>query len=229
MSQHDTARIGGVGAVAGGILIVAGNALHPREPGQLDDAETLLDVAAGSQSWVVVHVVILLGITLLLVGFYGLTNSIADSGDSVARLAWAMAIVGATGGIAFMLLEIVAVPAVAETWAASTGAETLPAMAAGDAVFQISLALSSAAPFFLFGIAPALCGVAMFRIERFPRWVGLAGILFGSLAVAATLLHLLTGGTTVTGLVLVPIGIVGTTLWMVYIGVAMLRTPRSAT
>lgn len=51
MSEPNAARIGGVAAISGGILTLVGNVRHPREPGQLDDAESLLEVVAGSEAW----------------------------------------------------------------------------------------------------------------------------------------------------------------------------------
>lgn len=48
-------------------------------------------------------------------------------------------------------------------------------------------------------------------------------MIFGSLGTIAGIVQLLAGVTTLTGLVLVPISIVATTLWIIYLGVLMWR------
>ena len=217
-------RIGAVAAITGGTLIVGGNIVHPRESGQLDDAETLLEVVAGSGVWVADHVLIMVAITLLLGAFYGLTHSItAEPGTTWARLGWGVAIVGVGLGVAFMATEAVALPEVASTWAASSGTEKDLALATGTTIFQLSLTLSAGAALFLFGIGPVLYGVALLGSCSYPSWLGWVGVIFGSLGTIAGIVQLLAGVTTLTGLVLVPISIVATTLWIIYLGVLMWR------
>ena len=224
MSERHTLRIGAVAAIFGGIVLVVGNIFHPREPGQLDNARNLLQVVAGSDIWVADHVLILIGIALFLGAFYGLTHSITSkSGTAWARLAWAVAIIGVGLGLAFMLTEVVALPSLADTWANSSGVEKDLALAAGSAIFQLSLTLSAGAPLFLFGIVPALYGVAMLGSDDYAPWLGWVGVIFGSVSTVASVIQLFTGVTTLTGLVLVPIGIFVITLWTIYLGVLMWR------
>jgi hypothetical protein len=225
MPQTLVLRIGSVTAVLGGIFTLAGNIIHPREEGQLDDPETLLQVVADSDIWVADHMIIFIGVTLLLGAFYGVTHSISgESATAWARLAWGVAIVGVGLGALLMLTEAVAVAGIAETWATSTGPETELALAAGGALFHFSLALATAAPLFLYGIAPILTGRAILSSHDYPSWVGVAGMILGGIGVAANIGQILTGVTTQSGLVLVPIGIVGVTLWMIYLGVVMWRS-----
>ena len=66
MPQVHVLRIGSVTAVLGGIFTLAGNIIHPRAEGQLEDPETLLQIVAGSDIWVADHVIIAIGVTLLL-------------------------------------------------------------------------------------------------------------------------------------------------------------------
>jgi len=224
MSQRHALRIGAVAAVFGGTMLVVGNIIHPREPGQLNDAETLLTVVAGSPIWVADHVVIMIALALLLGAFYGLTHSITgESGTAWARLAWGVSLIGVGLGVAFMLTEIVAMPALANAWANNSGAEKELVLAAGSAIFQLSLALSAGAALFLFGAAPLLYGVAMLRSDDYASWLGSVGVIFGSVSTVASVIQLFTGVTTLTGLVLVPIGIVVVTLWIIYLSVVMWR------
>jgi hypothetical protein len=228
VSQLLVLRIGGVSAIVGGVLVLVGNIVHPREPGQLDDASALLEVIVDSEIWVADHLMIMIAMTLLLGAFYGVTHSITSGPGVVwAHLAWGMSIVGVGLGVAFMLTEAVAMAGLAETWAASSGNEKDLALAAGNALFHLSLALAAGAPLFLFGATPVLVGLAMLGSIEYPSWLGWVGVILGFIAVAGGLVQILTGVTSQTGLVLVPIGIVTVTLWILYLGVVMWR--RSAT
>ncbi len=73
-----------------------------------------------------------------------------------AGLGWGAAIVGVATGLAFMMTEAVAVAALADDWATSSGADKVQALAAGDAIFQLSLTLAAAAALILFGVTPIL-------------------------------------------------------------------------
>lgn len=224
MSERLALRIGGVAAIVGGVLVLFGNIIHPRESGQLDDAETLLGVIAGSEIWVADHLMIMIAITLLLGAFYGVTHSIKGETAAVwARLAWGMSIMGVGLGVAFMLTEAVAMAGLAATWADSSGNDRDVALAAGNALFQLSLALSAGAALFLFGATPILVGKAMLGSNEYPSWLGWVGVIAGLIGVAANMVQVLTGVTTQTGLVLVPIAIVTVTLWILYLGVLMWR------
>lgn len=175
---------------------------------------------------------ILVGLVLLLGGFFGLTHSITgDAATTWARLGWGIAIMGSGLGVAFMLTEAVAMAGLVESWVNSSGPQKDLALAAGSAIFQLSLSLSVGAPLLFFGGAPMLCGVAILKSSDYPNWLGTVGVGFGSVTALASLIQLFTGVTAVTGLVLVPIGIVGVTLWIIYLGRLMWKlsaaVPRS--
>lgn len=197
--------------------------IHPREPGQLDDAENLLEVVAGSDIWVADHVVIATGIALLLGAFYGLTQSISGSGAAWARLGWGVAIIGVGLGLVFMLTEAVAMSALADQWAESSGAKRDRASVAGSAIFQLSLTLSAGATLILFGATPMLYGAALIRGDDYASWLGWVGLIAGAVGSVAGVVQFFTGITTLTGLILVPLGIVVVTLWIIYLGVLMWR------
>ena len=224
MSERLILRIGGVAALVGGVMLVAGNAIHPREPGQLDDAETLLSVVAGSEIWTVNHFILVGAITLLLAAYFGLTHSIRSEIGSVwARLGWGVAIVGAGMGVTFMLTEAVAMRGIADTWAASSGTQRELALATGDSLFWLSLTLSYGAALFFFGLPPIVIGRAIVAGAEYPRWLGRMGMVLGVIGVGANAFQVLSGVTTQSGLILVPLSIVGVTAWIVYSGVLMLR------
>ena len=211
-------------AIGGGAIALVGNILHPRESGQLDDAESLLDVASRSSVWVADHFVILSGLLLLLGAFHGLTRSITgEPGRTWARFAWGVAIIGVVFGLALMLTEAVAMAKLADTWAGSSGAEKDLALAAGSAVFELSLTLFAGGMLFFFGATPVLYGVAMLGSDDYPSPLGWAGVVFGSASVVAGAIQVFTGFTTTFFIVLFPIVSVAITLWIIYTGVVMWR------
>jgi hypothetical protein len=224
MSERLVLRIGGGTAMVGAVMVVAGNAIHPRESGQLDNAEALLSVVAGSSIWAVNHLILMVAIVLLLAAYYGLTHSITkEPGSAWARLGWGVAIVGAAIGVLFMLTEAVALRGIADTWAASSGVQRELALAAGDALFHLSLTLSTGAALFFFGICPILVGKAILGSTEYPAWLGRLGMVLGMLGVAVNGFQILSGVTSASGLILVPVSIIGITLWLGYSGVLMLR------
>lgn len=224
MSQHLVLRLGGRSAIAGGFLILIGNVFHPREEGQLDSAGALLEVAAGSRFWVADHLVLMAGITVLLGAFFGMTHSISgEPGTMWARLAWGVAIIGVGFGVSFMLTEAIAVASLSDTWETGSGVEREASLVAGTAMLELSLTLSTGAALFLFGAAPVLVGRAILGSDNYPSIVGWAGVIVGGIGMAANMIQAVTGGSTQTGLVLVPAAIVLATIWIIYLGFLMWR------
>ncbi len=221
MTERNSARIGAMGAISGGILLLVGNVIHPRETGQLDDVEALLSVVASSEIWATVHTVLLLGVVLFLVGYAGVTATLTES--VWARLGWGLAIVGTGLAASFMITEAVALPPMAEVWSASSGESRESAIASALPLFHLSLTLSAGAALFLFGFTPLVMGRALVSSGRYQSWLGRAGIAVGSVGVGANLYQILTGVTTGTGLILVPAGIVAATAWMIALGVLTWR------
>jgi hypothetical protein len=150
MSQRPALRLGGATAIIGGVLTIVGNMFHPREPGQLDSAANLFSVVVHHQMWVADHLMIAMGLSLLLHGFYGVTQSIHTTpGAEWARFAWHMAAFGVLFGLGLMLTEAVAVTSLAHAWHGAVGVEKDLVLAAGNAVFEMSLTFSVGGMLFL--------------------------------------------------------------------------------
>lgn len=221
MTDDGAARIGALGVTLGGVLLLVGNVIHPREEGQLDDVEALLSVVAGSEIWAAVHTILLLGVALLLVGYVGLAATLTES--VWPRLGLSLAIVGTGLAALFMTTEAVALPPIAEAWATSSNGARQSAIASALPLLHLSLALSAAASLFLFGFTPLVIGKALLFSDFYSSWLGRAGILIGIFGVVANLYQILTRVTTGTGLILVPIGIIAATVWVIALGVFMWR------
>lgn len=224
MSMRDTLRLGGATAFSGGVLTFVGNVFHPREPGQLDSASNLFDVVLHSRMWAADHFVIAIGLALLLHGCYGLTRSISSHpGEAWARFAWHMTIIGVVLGLALMLTEAVAVTRLAHAWHGSEGRDKELLLAAGNAVFELSLTFSVGGMLFLFGAAPILYGIAMLRGAEYRAWTGWVGVLFGMVGLVGAAIQMMTGESRVTFYLLFPIASIAITLWITYLGFRMWR------
>ena len=231
MSERHTLRLGGATAFAGGVLTFVGNIFHPREPGQLDSAANLFDVVVRNHMWAADHIAITIGLALLLHGFYGVTQSIRNyPGAAWAHFAWHMAVIGVLLGLALMLTEAVAVTSLAHAWKGSLGGEKDLLLAAGNAVFELSLTFSVGGMLFLFGAAPVLYGVAMLTSStEYGAWTGWIGVLFGLIGLTAALIQVMTGESWLTFYVLFPIASIAVTLWITYLGYRMWRIAVNAT
>ena len=65
--------------------------------------------------------------------------------------------------------------------------------------------------------------MAILGSVEYPRWLGGVGIVLGMLGVAANGYQVVSGVTTASGLILVPVSIIGVTVWLGYSGALMLR------
>jgi hypothetical protein len=223
MSGRHALRIGAIGAIVGGILVLVGNILHPHESGQLDDAQSFVVVVADSGTWIGVHFLILIGLALLLGAYLGLCRSITrEPGMTWARLSWGISIIGVGFGLALMLTEIVAISALADMWVSGSGTEKDLALAAASAVFQLSLTMGAGGALFLFGATPLFYGVAILKSDDYAPWLGWIGVTAGLVGVLAGVTQLF-ADTTIAQFVLFPIAAVATTLWIIYLGVMMWR------
>jgi hypothetical protein len=230
MSQRHVLRLGGAAAFGGGLLTFVGNVFHPREPGQLDSAANLLGVILRHETWAAVHFVLAIGLALLLHGLYGLTRSIrSEPGATWARFAWHMAIIGVVFGLGLMLTEAVAMTAIARALDGHSGDERGLILAAGNAVFQVSLSCAVGGMLFLFGAAPVVYGVAMLRSTEHRGWTAWIGVIFGLVGLVAAGIQVMTGEWWLTFYVLFPIASIPILLWIIYLGFRMWRMASMAT
>jgi hypothetical protein len=227
MSERHDLRLSGATAFVGGVLTFVGNIFHPRESGQLDSAANLFDVVIRHHMWAADHIAIAIGLALLLHGFYGVTQSIRNHpGDAWAHFAWHMAVIGVLFGLALMLTEAVAVTSLAHAWHGSSGGEKDLLLAAGNAVFELSLTFSVGGMLFLFGAAPVLYGVAMLiSSTEYRAWTGRIGVLFGMIGLTAAVIQVMSGESWLAFYVLFPIASIAITLWITYLGYRMWRMP----
>jgi hypothetical protein len=214
--------IGGVAAIVGSLMGMMGNIIHPATP--LDDPQGVARVIAESDAWTAIHLVILFGIVLMLGGLVALYQSIRDTvGGALARLGLAAAIVGIAIGVVLVILDGVAAKELADAWATAPQEERTIALRIVLANETINFALASSfnivfagATFILFGLAVASSGV-------YRRTLGWVVVAAGIVSVGAGLIQAFSAEPTTASRVLTIIGPTVITLWLLVIGVLLVR------
>ena len=219
--------LGGVAAILGSLMGMVGNLIHPVTP--LDDPEGVARVIAESDAWTAIHLVIVFGITLMLGGLVALYQSIRDSrAGALARLGLAAGIVGIAIGVVLVILDGVGAKQLADEWAIAPQDERATALRIVLANETINFALASSfnivfagATFILFGLAVATSGV-------YRRSLGWVVVVAGIASVGAGLIQAFVGEPTTASRVLTIIGPTVITLWLLAIGVLLVRKSRQA-
>jgi hypothetical protein len=218
-------RIGGVAAVAGAILGMVGNLVHPMTP--LDDPEGVARAIAESDIWVPVHLAIVLGLVLMLGGLVAVRHSIRDGLAGVfAWLGLVAGTAGATIGVVLVTLDGVAARQLAQEWAAAPAAGRDVALSLVQANETINFALASAFNFVFAAVTFILFGLAVALSGTYPRWLGWVAVLAGVLSVAAGAIQASVGEPTGASRVLTIIGPSVITLWLLLIGIRLLGSTR---
>lgn len=227
MTNHDRQmfRIGGIAAVAGAILGMVGNLMHPATP--MNDPEGVAQVIADSGSWVVMHTAIVIGIMLMLGGLVAIRHSIRGGmAEALARFGLAAGVAGVAVGLMLVTLDGVAAPQLAEEWAAAPPDQQATALALVHLQETLNFALASlfnllfaGATFILFGLAVAFSGI-------YPRWLGWTVVSAGILSIPAGLIQALIGEPSNASRILTIIGPTVITLWLLAMGVLLVRRSR---
>lgn len=223
-------RVGSGAAILGAVSAGVGNLLHPITP--RDDPSGVARVIADSELWTPIHLVIVVGIILLLVGLFAIRHSLPGNGatDTLTRLGMYAATIGATVGLITLVLDGVAAKQLADQWAAAPEPAKATALAVVSANETVNFALAglfnlsfAGIPFILFGLAVTRAGARLY-----PRWLGWVACYAGIGSVLAGLLQALTGKPTVASLILTIIGPTVITLWMLLIGILLWRQAKVA-
>ena len=227
MSNEDfrVFRIGGMAAIVGSLLGMVGNLMHPVTP--IGNPKGVARVIAESGIWVPVHLAIVLGIVLMLGGLLALRHSIRDGlAGALARFALIAAVAGAAIGLVLVILDGVAARQLAQEWAAAApeGRELALGLVQTNETINFALAslfnvVFAAATFILYGLAVAVG-------DAYPRWLGWVAVGAGVLSVGAGAIQASIGEPTDATRVLTIIGPTVITLWLLVMGMLLLRKAR---
>jgi hypothetical protein len=218
-------RIGGLAAVVGAVLGLVGNLVHPVTP--IDDPLGVAEVIAESELWVAIHLAIVLGIGLMLGGLVAIRESIRGGvPGALARFGLVVGIVGTTVGLVLVILDGVGAFQLAQEWAEAPSDEQAIALALVHVNETINFALASLFNFSFAAVTFILFGLAVAFTDAYPRWLGWVAVLAGVLSLAAGTIQAAVGEPTDASRILTIFGPTLITLWLLVMGVLLLRKAR---
>ena len=223
-----TFLIGGVAAVLGSLLGMVGNLIHPATP--INDAVGVAQAIAESDGWLVIHMAIVIGLILMLGGLMAIADSMHEPMSPRPSLALSRvaAIAGATVGLTLVTLDGVAAKQAADAWGLGAGRRTVSMQLCATLIAERALNFALVALFnILFaGVTFILYGLAVASSNVYPRWFGLVAVLAGFESIVAGLIQAESGSPVETARVLTIIGPTLITLWLLVMGVLLLRRSR---
>jgi hypothetical protein len=215
-------RFGGIAGVLGSLFAGVGNLLHPVTP--RNDPEGVAQVIAQSDYWTHIHLIIALGIILMLGGLIAIRHAIEGGlPEALARLGVYAGIVGVTVGLITVILDGVAAKTLADQWAIASASEKAIALHLVSTNETINFALAGLFNMSFAGVPFILIGLAVALTNAFPRWLGWTAAVAGSGSIGAGLVQAFTGEPTIASLILTIIGPTVISLWLLVMGILLLR------
>jgi hypothetical protein len=179
MSERTLYRVGSWAAVLGALLALVFNLLHPRISEFEDPVGEVLREVARSDAWILIHLAVLLGTLLIVLGLFAFARSMKGGpAEGLARLALGALLISTPVAILTLGVDGYATKQVADSVAAAGGAS-----AEGAAVVHIGWALFMMFIITLLGITPALFGLAVVVDPSYPSGLGWAALVLAVVAV----------------------------------------------
>jgi uncharacterized protein DUF4386 len=215
-------KVGSVVLLVGGTAAFIANIFHPHDfP---TETEPLLRMVAGMPHWSHLHFVIMISVVLLVSGLAMLTRNLGDPrARALGTLGRYLVILGGAVYMIEVMVDGFAMRYFAKHWLAATDpAQKAALLSSGDAVVHTWFALFPVFSGVFAGLAIIVIGAAIFLSGNLPRWLGVWGMVSGTLC-------FLTGFGAGLGVAMpLPVWIVGVTLlatWSPIVGAMMWRAP----
>jgi hypothetical protein len=211
-------RIGGMAGIAGGVLGIIANVLHPRlAPNDLGKPDKMLDMVSGYSLWLIDHLAVVVAALLGLLALVAIARSMLHTpAQPWARLALFAAIAtGAVGVVAFSIDGSV-VAGIAREWAATSGAARADVLNRFALIQYFDTAFFSMTVFGLFGATQLLFGLALRKSGIYAGWLGLSAIVGGVIGLVSGAWMWMSSALTVGNfLILFTITSVVLTIWLI--------------
>jgi hypothetical protein len=176
-------RVGSVALLLGGTGAFVANLFHPHDfP---NETEPLLRFVSQRPHWSQLHFLIMMSVVLLVCGLAMLTRNLADPmARAIGTLGRYLVLLGGAVYMVEVMIDGFGMKYFAKHWAAATDpVQKAALLTSGDAVIHTWGALFPVFSGVFFGLAMAVIGAAVYRSGNFPRWLGLWGLLSGTLCV----------------------------------------------
>lgn len=194
LSNRTSYQIGAGAAIAGVALMVTASStllVAIQDPFGMVSAEVYMAGIAGDRTlWLILHLAVAVGMLLKLAGMLTIGATMEQTGpDPLARIGNGLAVVGVALLLVTMARDGYVHAFITDSWQ-QAGSQPADIWSAN---FAASLRASYAAEIMsllaFVGFAPLAYGAAMLSGSRFPRWIGLLGVIggLGGLLTAAVL------------------------------------------
>jgi len=225
-SKYWILRIGAVSAIVGSLLGMVGNLIHPSTTGL--SAEGVAQVIADSSLWLPMHMTIVSGLILMLLGLTAICRSINGGlAGAFSMFARSAAIAGITVGVLLVTLDGIAAKHLADAWAVAPDGEKIIALRILSAEETFNFAIAALFNILFAGVAYTLLGLAIVFSKVYKPWLGGIVIAAGVGSIVAGGIQAVTGestGVTRTLTIIFPTII---TLWTAYMGVLLYKYSNS--
>lgn len=222
MKGRSLVRIGAGFGLAGAVLGIVVNLVHPRARDL--SALAAFDLAADSPIWNIVHYAILLAVFFFVGGYFALERFAEDTpGAAWARLGLFFAVGGAAVGAIYVAADGYALKALADHWDAAGRPTEGPVFEAVKVARELSLGLFNVFTGTMVGFAPVLGGVATIKSGRFPGWLGAFGIVGGAIGVGTDVYQVTAGATAFSANITFTAAALIVTFWGVVVNQTMFK------
>jgi hypothetical protein len=206
---------------------LAGTLLHPMHADPHVASAAFAEYAA-DRHWIASHLLQLAGALAMLAALVLLGRLLAGgAGRTAAVLGSAGAIASMATAAALQAVDGVALKSMVEAWSAAAEADKAGLFHAAFAVRQIETGLAAVASL-LFGLTVVLFGIALWREQRFPKWLAAAALAGGAGTGAAGIVMAYTGFSELAMTINMPANIV-LLFWMIALGIAVWNKPAEGT
>jgi uncharacterized membrane protein len=187
-TQPTQIRVGAALAIAGGVVTLVFNGLHPHPSDPTPEA--FLREVAGHPYWTTLHLGLSLGVLLIVGGLASLTDVLRQQRG--AQLAWFGLLTVVLGAALFLVnfaIDGLAMQGIARAWVTAAPAEQATALRVADALDRTNFGLYTFETLLLPGLPFILYGFALVVSGTYPRPLGWAAVLGGCVSLVAGLLQ----------------------------------------
>ena len=214
-------RLGADAGIAGAILTMTAGIMHPKGSSDVGTVEEWMLRVSASDTWILVHLLLLLGAVLLLPASYAIAHAYPEErARAWGRLGYLAAIVATGVAVTTFLFDGAVVKNIAELWeenrATRIDAAALLATEAGF-IFVAGLQLTT-------GLVALAFGVAGITTDAHPRWLGWMALIASFCALVPGAVHYLVGSQT-WSVSLVYVSTALLAIWFLVMSQRILSTP----
>ena len=186
-------RCGALCAIAGAIIFMVANIIHPRS---LNIAFTpaQIETVAASGIWVTDHLFLFLGGFLLLGGLMAIRRLVSSElGGVWAEFGYASAMVSTSVWTILMALDGITSKVVHNAWAMSPAGDKVVALHVAEMMEEIDIGIFSMYIIVFFGITLLFYGLAVAKSTSFPAWLGWVAVVLASCSLVVGVVQAYTG------------------------------------